>query len=176
MPRVSLPALFRFFLVLTLALTVLLGVVDLGLRNAVTPNGIVSFEFCGYAQNCEAALAAWGEHGRALAMLSMGLDYFYLFAYSGFGCTALLLLARRVPAGLVRFTAALAWIAPLAAVADACENSGLIQVLLGNPAEHWGRIAGHFASVKFAIVGVSALWILFCWLGFVVMGRGTARP
>ncbi len=174
MPTVSLPMLFRFFLALTLALTMLLGVVDLGLRNAVTPHGIVSFEFCGYFQNCEAALTAWGEHGRALAMLSMGLDYFYLFAYSGFGCTALLLLARRVPAGLARFTGMLAWIAPLAGVADACENSALIQVLLGGHNEHWGATAVPFASVKFAIVGMSTLWMLFCWLGFVVLRRNQA--
>ncbi|HEY0917493.1 MAG TPA: hypothetical protein VGE22_21605 [Solimonas sp.] len=171
MPGVSLAALFRFCLGLTLALTAVLGLLDLGLRNTVSPQGIVSFEFCGYAGNCEAILAAWGERGRALAMLVQGLDYLYLFAYSGFGCTALLLLARRVPPVLQRFTAGLGWFALLAGAADAIENLALIRLLMGDTALETARLAGHFASAKFAIVGLSLAWMLACWLCFVVVRR-----
>ena len=171
MPAVSLAALFRVFLALTLALTAVLGLLDLGLRNAVSPQGIVSFEFCGYAENCDAILAAWGERRRALAMFVQGLDYLYLLAYSGFGCTALLLLARRVPPALQRFTATLGWVALLAGVADACENAALVRVLMGDNSAETARLAGHFASAKFAIVGVTLAWMLGCWLRFVVMRR-----
>ncbi len=176
MPGMSLTTLFRFFLGLTLALTAVLGLLDLGLRNAVSPQGIVSFEFCGYAGNCEAILAAWGERGRALAMLVQGLDYLYLFAYSGFGCTTLLLLARRVPPALQRFTAGLGGFALLAGVADAFENLALIRLLMGDTALETGMLAGHFASAKFAIVGLSLTWTLACWVGFVLIRRRPAMP
>lgn len=176
MAGVSLATLFRFFLGLTLALTAVLGLLDLGLRNAVSPQGIVSFEFCGYAGNCEAILAAWGERGRALAMLVQGLDYLYLLAYSGFGCTALLLLAQRVPPALQRFTTRLAWFALLAGVADALENAALIRLLMGDTAVETGKLAGHFASAKFAIVGLSLAWMLGCWVGFVLVRRRPALP
>ncbi|PPE75539.1 hypothetical protein C3942_01200 [Solimonas fluminis] len=171
MPGLSLTALFRGFLALTLVLTAALGLLDRGLRNAVSPQGIVSFEFCGYAANCEAILAAWGEGGRALAMFVQGLDYLYLLAYSGLGCTALLLLARRVPPALRRLTAGLGWCALLAGAADACENAALVRVLLGDGTPETARLAGHFASAKFAIVGLTLAWILACWLRFVVIRR-----
>ncbi len=164
MPAMTLPSLFRAFLWLMLVTGAALVWMDLGLRNEVTPQGIVSFEFCGYAGNCAEAMAAWGEPGRLLMMLSLGLDYLFLFAYCGFGCTALLLLARRVPAALQGFTGLLARITPLAGVADACENAALVKVLMADGGLEAGRMAGHFASAKFAIVGVAVLWMLGCWV------------
>lgn len=174
MPDTTLRSLFRTFLWLTLVTGAALVWMDMGLRNEVTPQGIVSFEFCGYAGNCAEAMAAWGESGRLLMMLSLGLDYLFLFAYCGFGCCGLLLLARRVPAGLQGFTGLLARISPLAGVADACENAMLVKVLMADGGLEAGRIAGHFASLKFAIVGVAALWMLFCWLRYVVLAPKAA--
>jgi hypothetical protein len=174
MPGLTLPALFRCFLGLALALTAVLGLLDLGLRNAAAPLGIVSLEFCGYTSSCEAVMASWGERGRALAMFVQGLDYFYLFAYSGFTCTALLLLSQRVPAALRRFTSGLGWCSPLAGVADAFENAALIRVLLGDGGLETARIAGHFASAKFLAVTAALAWILYCWLWFVLLRRRPA--
>ena len=167
----TLNSLFRAFLWLMLATGAALVWMDLGLRNEVTPQGIVSFEFCGYAGNCAEAMAAWGESGRLLMMLSLGLDYLFLFAYCGFGCTGLLLLARRVPSALQGFTGLLARISPLAGVADACENAALVKVLMADGGLEAGRIAGHFASLKFLIVGVAAVWMLVCWVVYVLLAR-----
>jgi hypothetical protein len=120
-PEILKKLFWSFLTISTLAL-INLGAVDLGLRNLVTPNGIISFELCTYNASCDAALTAWGDKGQALAMLSLGLDYLYLCTYPGYMCTGLLLVAPHVPAALKKITVAAAWLSLLACVADAIEN------------------------------------------------------
>lgn len=172
MPGPSLKTLFLCFLALSVLGSLALGAIDLGLRNAVTPQGIISFEFCGFAGNCDAALVAWGEAGRMRAMLSMGLDYLYLIAYPGMICTGLLLLAPQLSPGLQGITRLAGGLAPLAGLADACENYALIRILLDGADTGQGQVAGVFAAIKFAIFGATAAWLL---LGALVL-RPLRRP
>src|SRR5688572_26500813 len=110
MQSLSLKTVFRAFLLLSILGTIALAIINAGITNAVVPQGIVSFEFCGYTGSCAAALESWGEPGRNLTMLSLGLDYLYLLSYPGLIWSGLLLLAGRVPMRLQAATRGLAWI------------------------------------------------------------------
>ena len=70
------------WLSLMLALVTLgaLALIDLHLRNAVSPQGIVSFELCAYTGSCRAIVEAWGPSGQVWAALSLGLDYLFMLS------------------------------------------------------------------------------------------------
>jgi hypothetical protein len=159
----TLKTLFRLLFVLTLATLVALAVVDSGLRGPASPNGMMSFEFCGFTGRCTAILSAWGESGRNLAMFSLGLDYLFLLLYPGLICVALLCVARELPAApalKARRLAALAW---LMALADALENFHLLQVIRSGAAGAHGEWAGYFASVKFAVLFLALVALYRYW-------------
>ncbi len=65
-------------LVVAVATLVALGVIDLQLRNAVSLQGVVSFELCAYSGSCRAIVEAWGPMGQIWAGLSLGLDYLFM--------------------------------------------------------------------------------------------------
>ncbi len=137
-----------------------LGAIDSGLKTSATPHGIVSFEFCAFTSSCEQALSQWGPGGQALAMLSLGLDYLYLLVYPGLMALALLLVAPRVPFGLMRRTRLAAWSCLAIGLADALENYALIRVILDESGDGCGVWAGLFATIKFALLGLVLLWLV----------------
>jgi hypothetical protein len=155
--------LFRLLLVLTAATLVALAVIDSGLKVPSSPLGIMSFEFCGFSGSCAATLAAWGEPGRQLAMLSLGLDYLFLLLYPGLICLALLLLLPRLPARQARMATLSARLAWLIALADAVENFFLVQVIRSGGAGAHGDIAAIFASLKFLVLFLTLAALLHCW-------------
>ncbi|HSW11619.1 MAG TPA: hypothetical protein VLI06_02195 [Solimonas sp.] len=167
-PSPSLKAVFRGFLLLSILGTIVLAIINAGITNAAVPQGIVSFEFCGFTGTCAAALDSWGEPGRNLTMLSLGLDYLYLLSYSGLIWSGLLLLAGRLPQRWQAGTRGLAWIAPLAGLCDAIENYALIRIVIDGPGETAGLIAGVFASIKFGIVAITLGWLLFASLAWAL--------
>lgn len=166
--RTDFRKLFWALLALQVPTLVALAVIDQGLKNPVTPGGIISFEFCGYTGSCETALSAWGAQGQALATLSLGLDYLFLLLYAGFICVGLLRVVPHVPAALKRMTTYVAWLALGAGLADACENYALIRVVLDQSGEAFGVIGSRLATLKFLILGISLPWLLFT---AVVYGR-----
>jgi len=154
MPVLSLKALFWLLLALFLLTTIGLATLDAGLQVPAV-GGIIAFEFCGFTASCEQVLAQWGESGQKLALLSLGVDYLYLVIYPGLLCTGLLLSAHDM-SGRVRIaTRTMAWVAPLAGLADGAENYCLIQLVLTADAERYGVPAGIFATLKFALLLVS---------------------
>jgi len=134
--------------------------IDAGLRNSITPNGMVSFEFCAFTDTCHAALTAWGATGQRLAMLSLGLDYHFMLLYPAFICVCLLLLARQFKARLKQVSVCLAWFALAAGAADAIENYALIQLVLHPQTAFYGWWAACFASIKFSILALTLLWLI----------------
>lgn len=138
-----------------------LGMIDSYLKNALSPLGIVSFEFCAYQSNCEPIVASWTGTAHSMAAMSLGLDYLFMLAYSAAICFGLLLAAPNLPSALQRLALLFAWGIWIAGGADAIENYHLFQMLLGQPvaAHQWGAAAA--ATIKFAIV-VPALvvWLL----------------
>jgi len=67
MRRVLTKKLCSLSLVLMLATLGALIAIDLHLRNAVSPQGIVSFELCAYTGSCRAIVEAWGPVGQVWA-------------------------------------------------------------------------------------------------------------
>lgn len=171
MTRQFLKKLFWAFLGLFLATLVAMATIDANLNTSATPNGIISFELCAFTSSCTAALAEWGERGQQLAMLSLGLDYLFLLLYPGLVCMGLLLIAPKVPGALKRATVLMAWLSPGAGVADALENYALVQVVLSGSGEPYAWYGGVFAAVKFVILGITLLWLLFTSVALVLPKR-----
>lgn len=174
MSKLMLKRTFWAFLVLTLLTSMAMLVIDNGLKSATSPNGIISFEFCGFTASCDAALLEWGVKGQALAMLSLGLDYLFMILYPGLLCLGLLLLAPRVPRGLYRMTVIAACLCPAISLADAAENYALIQIILNGSGSTYGLLASTFATIKFVILGVTLAWLLFTSMRYVVFKRSDA--
>ncbi|RBP53580.1 hypothetical protein [Arenicella xantha] len=162
---------FWVFLLLFVFASVALTVIDSGLRNSTTPHGIVSFELCAYTASCDAALIQWGTKGQALALLSLGLDYLFLFLYPGLIVIGLLLIAPRVPRNLFRLTMFAAWSCVAIGLADAIENYALIQIILSESGSRYGLLASISATIKFVLLGIALLWWLFTTVKYGLLKR-----
>ena len=125
-----------------------LNLIDNQLKTAITPQGILSFEFCGFTQTCSQAVAEWGESGKLYTAFSLGVDYLFLMAYP-----ALLFVWGRLRS--TGYTPYLVWIA---GISDAIENYFLLHVLLG--ATEQGMLAGIFATIKFSLLAIFLLWLI----------------
>lgn len=67
---------------LTIAVPAGMNIIGGPLNIPAAPAGIISFEFAGSSAVATEMMDSWGEHGRALAAVSLGIDYLFLVAYS----------------------------------------------------------------------------------------------
>lgn len=171
MPRPMLKRIFWLFLVLFTLTSVAMRAIDSGLRDSITPNGIISFEFCAYTSSCDSALLEWGAKGQALAMLSLGLDYLYLILYPGLIAICLWLITPRLPHNVLRLTKFMASSCLITSLADAIENYALIQVILNESAKDYGMLGAIFATIKFGWLAITLLWLLFVWMRYVLFNK-----
>jgi len=167
-PFVSLPIAWqkRFMVVLAglaIMLLIVLQVIDVPLRTAVAPSGIVSFELAGDAATAQTMVASWDETARIHAGISLGIDYLFMASYAGAISLCCALVARSLkPGWLASIGMALAWGQWLAAALDALENVALIRILLGARGAFWPLLARWCAIPKFALV--------VCGLSFIGAG------
>ncbi len=173
MHGLSLKQVFWLLLALLLPCTWAMGQIDLGLRNATSPNGIVSFEFCAYSASCMDTLTAWGAEGQRYAMLSLGLDFLFMLLYPGFIAVCLLLTAAHLSPRLKQVTVFAAWLTVAMWLADAIETYSLTQIVLRQSDALYGPLAAAFASIKFSILGISVFWLL-CAILCVVLKPKTS--
>ncbi len=155
--------LFLLSLPLTLAVGAALVIFDAPLRTGACPNGIVSFELAGSADDAAAIMESWDPRARIYAGLGLGIDYLYLLAYGtslGLGCLLLGESLGRKRAGATRLGRWLAYGMVGAASFDAIENYALIRVLLGSTGELWPRVAWGFAVPKFGLVILAFLFLI----------------
>lgn len=153
--------LFWIFLLLFILTSLALYRIGIELENPVSPSGIVSFEFCGFHDRCRAMINAWGETGKQHALLLLGLDYLYLFLYPGVLAFALLLLQTKMPVKRQKVNRCAIWVCPFIAAADAIENYGSIQMILYEKFAVFDVLSGVFAVIKFALLGLVFLWLLY---------------
>ena len=147
--------LWRCLLGLFVPVLIAMGWIDSGLQSSSATHGIVSFEFCALSASCAAQLQDWGVRGQQLAMLSLGLDYLFIPLYAGLLWLALIGVAPLQPAKWQPLTRLMAHLAVLAGLADSLENYALIQMLLSQSIEPFGRLAALCASFKFALLALS---------------------
>ena len=143
---------------------------DAPLKNDISPNGIVSFEFAKELPVSKAILNSWDDHAKSSAGMSLGFDFLFLFVYAS--CIALLILRinnrlwkNRSFYNLGRF---LIYAIFIAALFDVVENIALIKLMLRDFNQFWSSIAYYFATFKFAIVIVCILYLLLNWIGLLV--------
>jgi hypothetical protein len=156
--------LARISLVLALGTLAALVLIDRHLHNDFSPQGIVSFEMCAYANACRAIVEAWGPAERIWAALSLGLDYLFMLLYAAVIFLGLRLAAVGLPERLAASTRLVAWSGWGAAVMDALENFALARMLVSPDAVSYAWPAAIAATVKFTILGVAITWLVAVWV------------
>jgi hypothetical protein len=124
---------------------------DLPLRTAASPNGVVSFELAWTRGHAAAIIASWTGLAAASAWGSLLLDYLFMWSYASLFAA----LAHRAFAGGAG--TALAGASWAAAGCDALENVALIRMYGWGATSGAAVAAGTFASVKFVLLGVVVL-------------------
>lgn len=128
--------------------------------------GILSFEFAGNLARADTMLASWERKGAVEhAAFNLGLDYAFLLA-----CVVVADSLKTRSAVYARSGEFLARTPFGAALLDAVENAALIQVVLGTQAEAWPALAWWCTLVKFVLVGLGILYVLF-GLGYWLIHR-----
>ena len=153
--------LFWLFLALTIIATFVLQIVDGALQTAAAPQGIVSYELAGSAAEAGRILASWDANAQLHAAFSLGFDYLYMLAYTVTLALAALWLADVRQDWMRSAGIAIAWSMGVAGLADALENYFLWQMLVSGATETAAVIAHWAALVKFALIILAVLYIVF---------------
>lgn len=169
---------FWVLLCATLVLTIVLTLFDGPIRNDVAPIGMISYEFARTPESAAAMLDSWNHKAQLHLAFNLGLDFVYLLLYSttiAIGCLWITDVpaakARGPMASLIPVGTTMAWLALLAAVADAFENLSLFKVLITGPVAPWPAVAFTFALIKFCFLAVT-----LAFLAGVGIYRVVARP
>ena len=162
---------------LTLALLFVVMMCTLGLRyldqfliNDTCTGGIISFELARDIETAGSYLNSWGEKGKIAVSLGLGIDFLFPIAYS----LLMAILIHKLNT-LLWFKRSffivgnvLIWAIFLAGIFDYIENIGLINLVLGNTDQFWVSVAFYFATIKFFIILVVFLYILFNFSLFLI--------
>jgi hypothetical protein len=160
------------------------------LYNAVAPRGIVSLELAGNPARGKEIIHSWrrtpsgvswsapakpGTQPPSLvevALSSLRYDNVYMFSYTiTLALTCLIaatVIETRHPKlkrfGLARAGTLLARVQVLVLVLDATENFAVWRMLRGSDSYVWAALARSAALPKFALIGITAIYILFVFI------------
>lgn len=156
---------FWIFLWITIMIYFLMRWVSGGLSG----EQIVAFEVAKTAVSVNDIIRGWDESIRQDYLWSIYIDYFLLVAYSGFlfyACRFTALLSRnQVVAGAAGF---FSWLAPLAGLMDAIENSGMIYTIRVQVNDAVVHFTYDMAVVKFSLLLIVVLFILVAVLMWII--------
>ncbi len=152
--------LFLALTVLALLLSSVLTVIGQPLVTPAAPRGIVSFELARALEPAVAMLASWDEGARQRALLSLGLDYLYLFVYPAWLALSMRMLGRSLSGAFERTGRRLSWIVLAAVPLGALENVALIREIVVAPSLGLARLAWACAVPKFLLVGAAFAYLL----------------
>ncbi len=157
---------FWVLLIATVLWTIVLSFFDQPVQNDVAPIGMVSFELARTPETAAAMLDSWNHKAQLHLALNLGLDFVYMVLYSttiAIGCLWITDVpaakARGPMATLIPVGTTMAWLALLAAVADAFENLSLFQVLVAGAVAPWPAVAFTFALIKFCFLAVTLVFL-----------------
>jgi hypothetical protein len=155
---------FIILLILTILIMALMNVIGAPLITSAAPNGIISFELAFSPAHAQQMISSWSPDAQLRASFIQGLDFLFPLVYSialGFGCllTSSLLRSRGKPLSL--FGRVIAWGLILAALCDYIENIALATELFGRVQSPFPEIAGICAVIKFTIILVAIVFIIF---------------
>lgn len=153
--------LFIILLVFTLVCIGTMQYFDSFLKTKTSPNGIVSFELAKNVSNTTRIVDNWKEKDLLLATgLSLGFDFLFILAYSSFIALLLFLVSYKKSKWVFRLGKLLIWLVLFAGFVDIIENISLIQLLFNDKTQMWVTIAYYMASTKFALLGISFIFII----------------
>jgi hypothetical protein len=140
------------------------------LKTEAAPWGAVSLELAGSEGKARGIIDSWerGQTRRGVGMLAearrhLRVDSYFIVAYSLLLAVGCLIAARELhhpQSTAFRLGLLLALLPLLAGAFDYVENSAIKRMLDGGPIADLARRAYTFASLKFAIVAVTALYAL----------------
>ncbi len=151
---------------ITVLITLIFKISDLSLvtPDKNIPDGMMAFELTNNIHVTRIMAEMWGEKGRIIAAFSLGLDYLYLIVYALFLGIVTFEIGKKLTGRsvlLARLGYWLSWLMVAAALFDGIENFALIRILAGCQYPMWATISYYFASIKFTIVAITLLYILF---------------
>jgi len=127
---------------------------DLPLRTAAVPLGVVQYEFAWTAETATEMIDSWADV-RLFAWGSLLVDYAFMWAYASLIAG---LAGRALAPSAARLAGSAAW---AAAGFDAVENVGLIAMFARGATSGWALTAGVAASIKFALLAAAIVAILW---------------
>jgi hypothetical protein len=133
-----------------------------------SPAGIVSLELAKSRAQTDSIISAWSAYPSKdvvkHAIQNTRLDFLFLLFYSLLLFTLCQTFSFKQKGITRTISHGLATGSLLAGLLDVMENLLLLEALQGNstPAGAW--LAWLFATVKFALVGIIVLWLLYCYL------------
>lgn len=147
-----------------LLIFVIFRFLDIPLRTAAAPSGIVSFELAGSQEKSSQILASWDDHADLYAAFGLGFDFLFMLVYSTFISLGCLMTSLKHSGWFSKVGFWLGWGAFLAASMDAIENLALWKQLSGNMIPLWPILAAWCASIKFTLLLVGISYILLGWV------------
>lgn len=159
-----------FFLVLFFLGIAIMRFFDSFLINDICTGGITSFELAKDVSVSEAILNSWDETAKLAAAFSAGFDYLFLFIYSTFIAVLIHKLNERLwkDTSFYNFGILLIYAQFAAALFDAIENIGMMQLLFGNIEQFWTLISFYFATMKFLLILAGISYILINFSVFLI--------
>jgi hypothetical protein len=163
------------FGIATVAFDIALVVIDQRLEATGGPS-ILGLEFAGSERRAMEIAGEWGSHGLYLARLSLWIDFGFMLSYGTFFTLAALAtrdfarergLRALATAGIVT-----PFFAAAAALFDAAENIVWLLVLGGHGGSLGPPFATTCASLKFLLIGLAIVYVLWGLVSRVRHGRG----
>jgi hypothetical protein len=156
-----------FFLLGTLAMTFLMAALGKTLKTAQTPNGITDIEFAQNEAQLKTVITAWsaplasGKTNIEVAKTQTQWDFLYILFYAGF----FFLTNRSLSNSEVGFNKKLLKISAIAGllsgIFDVIENYHFLKSLNGQITSEIAAITSWAAKIKFSLIAISLLTILF---------------
>ena len=163
-PTSSHKKIFLPLLVLTLVLLGVFQLLDLPLRNPVSPSGIVSFELAGTPEKADAIIQSWDASAQLFAAFGLGFDYLFMIAYGLTISLGVLMAASKHGGKFSQIGGYVGWGVLLASLFDALENFALWRLLSGSATAFCPYVAAVSATIKFVLLIIGLGFALVGWL------------
>jgi hypothetical protein len=146
------------------AFNIALVVLDQKMKDAGGPS-ILGFEFAGSEQQAARIMGEWGGSGRDYARWSLWIDFGFMLSYGSFFTLAALATRDFARENGLRALATAGIVAPFcaasAAICDAGETAFLLLTLGGHGGSVGPPIATAFASIKFLLITLAIVYVLW---------------
>jgi len=153
---------YYYYLIIIITIIALLAIVqvDIFLKNSVSPNGIIDFEWAKTSAHAREILQNWSSKARLYAAFSLGIDYLFLIFYTLFFILTTYKLTQH-NRSFFRYTALyISLLFLVAGIFDALENYYLLRILTGSVQASWVQNAYYFSMTKFTFLAIGILYLL----------------